>query len=129
MCAPLRISDLPSVTQPSSGGRSRITQYRYDARGNVSQTTGPDGFTLSYAYDAANDLTGVTDNLGNKVEYAYDLKGNRTQTLTRDPNGVLVRSLQTSYDLRNRLTEINNAGSIGRQVSDALGNLTVTQDP
>ena len=121
-----------SVTQtpPStSGGSPRITQYSYDQRGNVSQTIQPDGRTLAYSYDAANYLTAVTDNLGNQVEYAYDLKGNRTQTLTKDPDGVLVRNIQTAYDLRNRATQINNAGSLTSQVFDAVGNLTHTQDP
>lgn len=118
-----------SVTQTSSGGIRRITQYQYDERGNLSRIASPDGRTLSYAYDAANDLTSVTDNLGNKIEYAYDLKGNRTRTLTKDSDGALARSLQTAYDLRNRIAEINDAGSISRQVSDALGNLTSTQDP
>ena len=118
-----------SIAQTPSGGSARITQYSYDPRGNVASTTGPDGRVLTYIYDAANYLTQVTDNLGNQVEYSYDLKGNRTQTLTKDPGGALVRSLQTAYDLRNRAAQINNAGSLTSQVFDALGNLAATQDP
>ncbi len=118
-----------SVTQTPSGGSARITQYSYDQRGNVATTTGPDGRVLTYIYDAANYLTSVTDNLGNQVEYRYDLKGNRTTTLTKDPDGSLVRSIQTAYDIRNRATQINHAGSLTSQVFDALGNLTHAQDP
>ncbi len=118
-----------SVTHTPQGGSPRITQYSYDQRGNVTQTIQPDGRTLTYTYDAANYLTQVTDNLGNKVEYSYDLKGNRTGSLTKDPDGSLVRNIQTAYDLRNRLSQINHAGSLTNQVFDALGNLTATQDP
>ncbi len=118
-----------SIAQTPSGGSTRVTQYSYDQRGNVASTTGPDGRVLTYIYDAANDLTQVTDNLNNRAEYSYDLKGNRAQTLTRDPDGSLVRSIQTAYDLRNRISQVNNAGSLTGQVFDALGNLTSTQDP
>ncbi len=122
----LSVTQTPSTT---SGGSPRITQYSYDPRGNVSQTVQPDGRVLTYLYDAANYLTQVTDNLGNQVEYRYDLKGNRTTTLTKDPDGSLVRNIQTAYDIRNRATQINNAGSLTSQVFDALGNLTNIQDP
>jgi YD repeat-containing protein len=121
-----------SVTQTppaTSGGSPRITQYQYDPRGNVINTTQPDGRALTYIYDAANYLTAVTDNLNNRVEYSYDLKGNRTTSLTKDPDGSLVRSIQTAYDIRNRAAQINHAGSLTSQVFDALGNLTNTQDP
>ena len=61
------------------------------------------------------------DNLGNKLEYAYDLKGNRTREDTRDPDGTMVRSIQSTYDLRDRLQSIDAAGSITQTLRDAVG--------
>ena len=120
---------LTSVSQSASSGTARSTQYAYDAAGNLLQVSFPDGRVLSYGYDAAHQLTSVTDNLGNKVEYQYDLKGNRIQSLTKDPDGTLVKSLETAYDLRNRVNQINEAGSLTQQVLDAVGNLVQTTDP
>lgn len=116
-----------TVTLPS--GAVRVTHYTYDAAGQVTAVTTPDGVTLSYSYDAAHYLRSITDTLGNRIDYRYDLKGNRTQDTTRDPDGTLVRQIDSAYDARNRVSQLNAAGSITQQVFDAVGNLTQTQDP
>lgn len=116
-----------TVTPPT--GAVRVTHYSYDAAGQLTSVTTPDGVKLSYTYDAAHYLRSVTDNAGNKAEYSYDLKGNRTQTRTRDPDGALVRQIDTAYDLRNRASQINAAGSLTQLVYDAVGNFTQTTDP
>ncbi len=119
---------LITITAPDGAG-ARLTQYTYDPAGNVTQVITPDGITLTYVYDAALDLRSVTDNLGNKVEYTYDRKGNRATEKTYDPNGTLVRSMETAYDARNRVASVNAGGSIATQVHDAIGNLTEETDP
>ena len=116
-----------TVTPPA--GAARLTQYTYNAANNVTSVTFPDGMTLAYTYDAAQKLRQVIDNVGNKVTYDYDLKGNRTEEQTFDPDGTLVRSLATAYDIRNRLAQMNNGGSIAQQINDAIGNLTRETDP
>lgn len=118
-----------TVTQTPPTGASRVTRYSYNDAGDVTSATMPDGMVLTYAYDAAHYLRSVTDNLGNKVEYTYDLRGNRTKDLTKDPNGTLVRSVETAYDIRNRVASINVGGSITQVVYNAVGNLTRTTDP
>jgi YD repeat-containing protein len=118
-----------TLTQTPPVGASRQTQYTYDPNGQVIQTVLPDGMTLTYTYDAAHYLRSITDNLGNKVEYTYDLKGRRTQELTKDPDGTLVRSLQTGYDIRDKVAAINAGGSLTQQLRDALGNLVKETDP
>ena len=84
-----------SVTQTPPGGLPRVTTTTYDFAGQVRSVTTPDGVVMTYTYDAAHQLVSVTDNLGNKVQYGYDIKGRRTNTSTFDPNGTLVRSLDT----------------------------------
>ena len=49
---------------------------------------------------------------------------NRTQALTYDPDGTLIRAIETAYDVRNRVAQVNQGGSLTQQVVDAVGNLT-----
>ncbi len=118
-----------SVIQTPAGGSARTTQYAYNAANNVTQVIQPDGITLTYIYDAAQKLRQVTDNLGNRINYNYDSRGNRTEALTRDPDGTLVRSIQTAYDIRNHTAAINDGGAVTQALNDALGNLTRVTDP
>jgi RHS repeat-associated protein len=118
-----------SVTQTPVGGVSRTTNYTYDAAGNVLTASLPTGLALTYTYSAALKLTRVADNLGHRVDYGYDLKGNRITEKTYDPSGTLVRSIDSAYDTRNRVNQLNDGDSITKQVFDAVGNLTKVTDP
>jgi RHS repeat-associated protein len=89
----------------------------------------PDGKTLAYTYDAAHKLVRVTDTLGNRVDYGYDLKGNRVSEATYDPGNTLVKSIQSSFDIRNRLSAVNNGGSLSQYLNDAVGNVAQTVTP
>ncbi|MDA9983221.1 DUF6531 domain-containing protein, partial [Gammaproteobacteria bacterium] len=120
---------LTSIVQTPPVGAARITAFGYDGVGQITSVVTPDEIILTYSYDAAHDLRSITDNLGNKIEYAYDLKGNRIQEDTRDPDGTLVRTIQTTYDLRDRSQSVNAAGSITQTLWDAVGNLLVETDP
>jgi len=118
-----------SMTQTPVTGAARVTTYEYDNVGQMIKTTLPDGTEQNYVYDAAHDLREITDNLGNKVTYTYDAKGNRTDELIYDPNGTLVLSTITSYDIRNFIKSINSGGSVTQMINDAVGNLSTQTDP
>jgi RHS repeat-associated protein len=118
-----------ALAQTPTGGAARLTQYAYNAAGDIASVGFPDGRTLTYVYSAARKLLRITDNAGNVVQYGYDLKGNRTEENTYDPDGTLVRSVQNAYDIRNRLGVINAAGSITQLINDAVGNLISQIDP
>ncbi|MFT6099381.1 MAG: YD repeat-containing protein, partial [Arenicella sp.] len=120
---------LLKTTQTPPLGQARITTYDYDNAGQLKKVTLADGSEQNYVYDDAHDLREVFDNLGNKVEYTYDPKGNRTHTLIRDPNSTLVRSTITTYNHRNFIQSIDNAGSITQLINDAVGNLSTQTDP
>jgi RHS repeat-associated protein len=118
-----------TITQTTPAGSAATTQYSYTPWGDVSQVIDPDGVVLNYQYDAAHDLRFIVDAAGNYIHYKYDLKGNRTGEDVYDSGGNLKRTLGYAYDLRNHLSQINNAGNITQLVSDAVGNLTKEIDP
>ena len=49
--------------------------YAYDAYGNKTSMTYPDGRTVSYTYDRMNRMTSVTGLDGDVTRYTYDAAG------------------------------------------------------
>ncbi|MBI3245681.1 MAG: VCBS repeat-containing protein [Deltaproteobacteria bacterium] len=83
-----------------------ILTYTYDAAGNRSTMTTPQG-TTTYTYDALNRLATVVDATGTTT-YTYDAVGNLASTSY--PNGT---SAIYSYDTLNRLVQMVNSGPSG----------------
>jgi RHS repeat-associated protein len=137
---PLTLVDANSlVTQLAYDARGRLlsrhvagalTGLTYDAAGNLTRITLPDGRYLEYGYDAAHRLVGVADSLGNRIDYTLDALGNRVQEDVRDPAGVLTRTRTRVYDSLNRLIrDIGGAGQVMAYAYDAEGNRTAITDP
>lgn len=118
-----------TITRTPVSGSASTTQYSYTPWGEIAQVVDPDGVVLNYQYDAAHDLRFVVDAAGNYIHYKYDLKGNRTGEDIYDAGGNLKRALGYAYDLRNHLSQINNAGNITQLIYDAVGNLLGETDP
>ena len=51
---------------------NHTTQFAYNARGWVTQTTFPSSLTESYNYDLVGNLLSKTDRKGNTIQYVYD---------------------------------------------------------
>jgi len=86
-----------------SGGRS-VTDYSYDAVGNLLKAANGEG-AVSYTYDALDRPVEAVQYFGGKVYtigYAYDAVGNRTAMKT--PWGGFTYT----YDALNRLTGLVN---------------------
>ena len=111
-----------------------ITRIEYDRAGQVTRVMQPDGYLLGdyidFTYDAAHRLTGIRDALGNSITYTLDNGGNRTGETTKDPNGVVQRSLSRVYDTLGRLQASRNAAnqSTVAMTYDANDNLDITTD-
>lgn len=106
------------------------TQFDYDAVGNITRVTQPNGAYLDYGYDSANRLTNITDSLGNKISYTLDDAGNRIAEQHHDSAALLTRTQQRIFDELSRMIE--NLGAGGQRTSysyDANGNPASVTDP
>ena len=88
--------------------KGQITSYNYDARGNLTSKTFPDGSTESTGYDAENRALSKTDRDGRMTSFQYDALGR--QTRTTNPDGSLNIG---TYDAVGRLvTQTNGRGYV-----------------
>ncbi len=108
-----------------------ISHYEYDAIGQLTQVTYPDGNSTSYQYDAAGNRISVTDK-GITTAYTTNVLNQYTQagstTFTYDKNGNMVSKTEQGntttyeYNFENRLTRITSPDGIWEYEYDALGN-------
>ncbi|WP_055936360.1 LysM peptidoglycan-binding domain-containing protein [Duganella sp. Root336D2] len=102
---------LVSITAPAVAGVSQITQFEYDASGNVSRTIDARGLATSYGYDANGNRILERDATGATVTRVYS-SSNKLLSETRytdiDPDGagslmptqkMITRYVYDSYNL------------------------------
>ncbi|MFM0671275.1 DUF6531 domain-containing protein [Paraburkholderia sediminicola] len=117
----------------------RMTQYGYDANGNLISVTWPDGYAHRYVYDDArfkNALTGEIDEVGNRIAtWSYDAQGRATTASHPDSS----RNAQFNYGpgstsvTDNKRTTTLNFSSVGGMLrptssSSADGATSLTWD-
>lgn len=94
----------------------RALRYAYDAVGNRTGLTYPDGRTVNYGYYRNNWLKTVTDPAGNITTYERDGVGQVTRQL--NPNSTIA---EMTYDKANRLlTLVNYQVGGARKVNSAF---------
>ena len=125
------------------------TTFTYDARGNVTSVTLPNGQTTTFTYDLLSRLVAETQPLGQVVRYAYDdlsrldykvnARGQKTD-YTYHPWGALAgidyypgeaaptptRSVTFGYNLLGQLTDVTapaiySGGPLYSYTYDAVG--------
>lgn len=113
-------------------------QIEYDASGQISKTTDPEGHIRQYTYNRRGDLVRFVDGRGHATQYDVDAAGNllnttdalaRTKTYAYDKVGNLVRWVdarskvtQAGYDALNRRTSVTSAlGGVYRVRYNAEG--------
>ena len=86
-------------------GTAQQMSYQYDADGNRTRVTYPDGTYIQYGYDPLDRVTQALEN-GSAIlaAYAYDAQG-RLQQITRG-GGVTTTAL--GYDAVSRLTPLSH---------------------
>ena len=90
----------------ASRGPSSVN-YGYDATGNLTALTYPNGGQVFYGYDAVNRMTTVTDFSGRLTRYSYDSTGNLASCAY--PNGVVA---SRTFDNGDRLSYLKYAKDI-----------------
>jgi YD repeat-containing protein len=91
------------TTTVNSGASQAVTTLTYDAIGQVTKVTRPDGSFLTYAYNNARRLTTVTSNLGETITYTYDLNGDVASRVLKTAGGTIVFNQTQTFDELGRL--------------------------
>ncbi|MBI9051564.1 MAG: Ig-like domain-containing protein [Anaerolineaceae bacterium] len=109
-----------SVTDPFDA----VVSYDYDAVGNRTGMTYPDGKAVSYAYDPANLLISVVDWQDQQTSYSYNSVNRIVETVL--PNGF---TSNYSYDPIGNLLDLSHQQEDTVYASygytyDAVGNIT-----
>jgi YD repeat-containing protein len=94
---------LMSITLDDGSGSVERNDFEYDAVGNLTRATNPEGSAVTYTYDAAHRLTDVSDSAGNRKHLDLDGMGNVVQEQVYGPDGELAWKLTRSFDVLNRL--------------------------
>ncbi len=102
----------------------RRTAYSYDALGNVSAVSYPDGTTEIFTYDANGNLTAVTAPDGSVTRMEYDARSR----LVKETDSYGMAMLY-GYDNANRLTSVTDGeGNTTTYEYDNLGELIAVTD-
>jgi RHS repeat-associated protein len=93
------LGQISKTTDPEGN----VRQYAYDRTGNLARFTDPRGNATRYDVDADGKLVKVTDALGRTRSYQYDKVGNVTQAID-----ARAKVYQAAYDAMNRRLQTTN---------------------
>jgi len=118
-------ADAPAPDPVYGSPVDRVTTYVYEPVHNkVIQKTDPDGYVTNWSYDANGNLLSLTDALGDVTSYTYNAQG--LQLTKTDPNGNVT---QYAYDTSGNLARTTDAmRTFFDQVHDGAGNVIQTID-
>lgn len=120
---PLKVAEgLSSVDEEINSATHRVTEYTYDAYGNVSAETDPMGGITQYRYNVLGMMVGKTDKNGTNTSYSYDVNGNVLNTSYVTAKGE-TDSISYTYDMvGNVISMVDNIGTTEYNY-DSIGNL------
>ncbi|KAF4513862.1 UNVERIFIED_CONTAM: hypothetical protein B566_EDAN016757 [Ephemera danica] len=146
------VNSLGQITKETRKGRTEahgtvtpdaLWQIEYDAQGQISKTTDPEGKLRQYTYDRTGHLAIYTDPKGNTTRYQVDAEGRlsqvtdalgRVRSYQYDKVGNLIqktdargKAVQMAYDAMNRPTQTTNpVGGVYKLQYNAQG-LPITE--
>ena len=126
---------LDSITR-DSGGENAVTDFTYDAVGQLKKIAQPNNAFLTFDYNAARRLQAIENNAGERVEYVLDALGNPADELVMSDTGGIERAASHVFDALGRLHRVEGSygqytqydyGSDGYPsiVTDALGRTSI----
>lgn len=102
----------------------KITRYRYDDFGRVTDIISPDTGTTQYTYDEADNVKTKTDATGVTVSYDYDPVSRLTRIDFPDDADITYRYDEaTAVNGQGRLTTVTDASGTTRYDYDGQGNI------
>jgi RHS repeat-associated protein len=119
-----------SVTSPFTEGStpsSYTTSYQYDSLGRATVVTLPDGNTIQYNYSGATVTT--TDQVNRKIRRERDGLGRLVKVAEQDSSGNLTQETTYTYNVLDKLTQVNQGGQIRAWKYDALGRVLYERHP
>ena len=112
----------------------RVITYGYDAFGRLAQKKFPNGTESAYTYDSKGQLTELVhrdrEGVSDRYTYLYDLTGNKTG-ITKERRGLETESgaYAYGYDALGRLSQIQKDGELQTRYGyDAFGNRVLKED-
>jgi RHS repeat-associated protein len=113
---------------PQAGGAQFWTTNTYDELSRVVRLTLPDNQFSETTYSGANAIT--TDPVGRKRKTEMDGLGRLVKVTEQNPaNGNLEWETSYSYDVLDKLTQVNQGGQLRTFTYDAKGRLTSETTP
>lgn len=101
-----------------------ISTMAYNASGDLTRLSHPDGSALEYVYDDARRLKSLINGLGEKVHFTRDAAGNLVTTTYTRTNGSVTAVDRARYDEKNRLiAEEQSSNKFQKFEYDLVGNL------
>ena len=102
-----------------------ISEYRFDAKGNLIETTAADGVVTKATHSAIDKLTSETDAHGKITRYEYSTRGHPNKTIY--PGGSFTES---TYDAEgNVVAQRDRLGRVTKMIYDAANRLIETIAP
>ena len=107
-----------------------VTNYTYDAIGQIDTITLPNHVTLTYHFDDARRFTGISNSLGERITYTYDPAGNRTRDSITDASATLWYTATREYDELSRVMNLIGAEGQTTHIDyDLNSNASVVTNP
>jgi len=110
-----------------------VIAYEYDAFGNVTRTTYPDGREIRHEFDPHGRKTAMIDADGNRTEYAYDAAGAMLAATQTDRDGAPIGAVRYGYDDVSRVNLLERDNGVRTEftftsASDVASEITTGPD-
>ncbi|WLR44459.1 HNH/ENDO VII family nuclease (plasmid) [Bacillus carboniphilus] len=93
----------------TSDSKKMTKMFKYDANGNLVETTHNDGSIVKQEYNELNQLIKDDYGTGHWTSYEYDINGNRTKMVNTQDGKTIISSY--AYDTKGRLKQEVQDGS------------------
>jgi RHS repeat-associated protein len=118
------------TTTVDSSGIAALMSFDYNAAGDISKITRPNGAYLQYTWNDARRLTQIEDNTGAYVEYDRDNMGDITARRVKNSGGTTLLAQTATYDELGRLlTFVGAASQTWTSAYDKTNNTVSVTDP